>query len=421
MTDCLSAFCGDDVRQKVPHTEDGGGVLSNEQIVRDPKDDLRPGGRERQTGAASVELEYYSDAPSRDDMVFWHGKDKGVSYDDADFAKVDTIITGPHAGASFPVELKPFVSPLLTRRNQYDFSDVATGPVGRAWASIDERVVFVQNCAPRVVTDANRALHDDNPEPALREFFRRRHAGLTSYAGVDSVRPVTFNNIPVLREPESPADWEALVGTIKKAREKGPTAYYHTLDAVVDRVIESRAFTDDQPLTLVCLHDTDAFKCAADGSLSVARPPKDNMPDLVCLGNAGDASGAGASLSMPKAELVRMAGVWAKAFGYSEGAVASGDSEGGAVYLNRPYKKGFESTHWPQHIREKPKGPRTVHAVQVEFLRKVLHGPRVDVELRKPGVGYPQEDREHAKTVAEKLKWATDRLRDERSHAEGRL
>eukprot|EP00966_Prymnesium_polylepis_P123186 2847981-Prymnesium_polylepis.1 len=83
-------------------------------------------------------IEWYRGAFTFDEMVFWYGKGQGVSFEEA-IAKVDTIVTGPHAGVAFPEEFKPFVSDRLTRRNQYDYSDVATGPVGRAWAARDER------------------------------------------------------------------------------------------------------------------------------------------------------------------------------------------------------------------------------------------------------------------------------------------
>ena len=39
--------------------------------------------------------------------------------------------------------MKP--APALTRRKQFDYSDVITSSLGRAWAQADPQVVFVEN------------------------------------------------------------------------------------------------------------------------------------------------------------------------------------------------------------------------------------------------------------------------------------
>eukprot|EP00966_Prymnesium_polylepis_P317758 7340902-Prymnesium_polylepis.1 len=309
-------------------------------------------------------------------MVWWHGKEVGVPWEEA-AAQVDTIVTGPHAGTAIPVELRSWVSPSLTRRQQYDYSDVATGPVGRAWAARDPGVVFVQNCVSRVATDANRAAEDD-PEPGLRAFFQRWREGQTSFGGVDSVRPITFNHALVLAEPGSDTDWAALSGAIRAARARGPWAYYGALEAVVDAVVARCTFTDAAPLSLICLHDTDNRKCAPDGSLSEPRPHREAMPALACLGNGGDPTGDGDALTMPRAELLRLAAAWAEAFGHGGGAAEPCGCNrraapcACAISLNRPYGGGFEAAHWAGRIRAKG---AAVHAVQAEFLRPVLHGP----------------------------------------------
>ena len=91
---------------------------------------------------------------------------------DDHLAGVDLIITGPHASAAFPAEMQPFVDSRLTKRLQYDFTDVSTSPVTRRWAQIDPRVLYIEDPHPRAVRDANRARPDDLL-PGLREAFAR--------------------------------------------------------------------------------------------------------------------------------------------------------------------------------------------------------------------------------------------------------
>ena len=87
----------------------------------------------------------------RDDMVFFAGKGERV-LDDV-LEEIDLIVTGPHASAAFPEEMAPFVDGRLTRRLQYDFTDVSTSPVARRWAEI-----FDAAGVPAVVTDRLAAL-----------------------------------------------------------------------------------------------------------------------------------------------------------------------------------------------------------------------------------------------------------------------
>ena len=72
---------------------------------------------------------------------------------------LDTIVLGPHAGARFPAELQPFVDATLTRRKQYDYSDVITSSLGRAWAAANPGVVFVENPHSRLALDRKTAHH----------------------------------------------------------------------------------------------------------------------------------------------------------------------------------------------------------------------------------------------------------------------
>ena len=63
-----------------------------------------------------------------DDLVFWQSK--GHAPFNTVAAGIDTIVLGPHASARFPAELQPFVDAELTRRKQYDYSDVITSSLG---------------------------------------------------------------------------------------------------------------------------------------------------------------------------------------------------------------------------------------------------------------------------------------------------
>ncbi len=156
-----------------------------------------------------------------DDMVFFHGKgDRDL--DDV-LGEIDLIVTGPHASGAFPEEMQPWVDTRLTRRLQYDFTDVSTSPLARRWASIDPHVLYIENPHPRAVRDANRPRPADI-EAGLRESFGRVGAepdGRPSLAGVDAIRPVTFGYLPVLRQPTDDADWSAMVDA---TRPVSPTA-----------------------------------------------------------------------------------------------------------------------------------------------------------------------------------------------------
>ena len=102
-----------------------------------------------------------------EDCVHWQGKGSGQCFP---AARVDTIVLGPHASMAFPEEIRPFVSPELTRRLQGDYSDVATMAVGCAWAACDPNVVFISCPHSRAVLDTNRS-HSADPEPDLRRCF----------------------------------------------------------------------------------------------------------------------------------------------------------------------------------------------------------------------------------------------------------
>ena len=136
-----------------------------------------------------------------EDMTFFAGR--GERDIDDVLADIDLVVTGPHASAAFPAELQPFVDVRLTRRLQYDFTDVSTSPVTRRWAEIDPHMLYIEDPHPWAVRDANRARPVD-PIAGLREAFHRLDTAepdsRPSLEGVDATRPVTFGYLPVLRK-----------------------------------------------------------------------------------------------------------------------------------------------------------------------------------------------------------------------------
>ena len=323
-----------------------------------------------------------------DDLVFWH--DKGSVPFVARAAKIDTIVLGPHAGARFPTELQPFVADGLTRRKQYDFSDVITGPLGRAWAAADPHVVFIECPHARVALDPNRAPPPD-PQADLRAFFerlQRQHAGESvSFSGIDAIRPITFSGETVLVPPANEAQWAALTGALASVRALGHDAYRSACDQVIDAVLQARA--PDAPLVVVGLHDTMNTKMRADGALVVERPPADRLPTLVNFGNRGDANGDALAqpLTLPGAEMRRIADAWAHAFGIGPSARAD------AISLNRPYPGGYEVIQYGALLAQS--GQPRVGAYQVEFLREALLGPKATAHLHQPGGDWPAVDAAH--------------------------
>ncbi len=179
-----------------------------------------------------------------DDIVYYEAKGRRP-LDDV-LAEIDLVVTGPHASAAFPEEMAPFVDKGLTRRLQFDFTDVSTSPVGQRWASIDPHVLYVENPHPRAVRDANR------PRPAdlgavLREAFGRlRSAGETqrpSLTGVDAVRP------PI---GSGDREWLAFPGVIGIAERHGGSV------AVASQLGRGTTFTFRMPLADPLLSPTPA-------------------------------------------------------------------------------------------------------------------------------------------------------------------
>ncbi len=340
-----------------------------------------------------------------DDMVFWQGRGQESFAQAA--ARMDTLVLGPHASAAFPGELRPFVSPALTRRKQFDYSDVITSALGRAWAMADPHVVFVENPHSRLVLDGNREAPGD-VGPGLREFFarlaRQRQGEQVGFGGVDAVRPITFAGEPVLLEPSTPAQWDALLSALGRAGTLGARAYFAIRQQVLEQLLLARA--PQRPLHVISLHDTMNTKIRTDGAIVVERPEVDRLPPWINFGNRGDAQGepeGEGAVTLAGAELRRLSLAWTDAL-----AAHLGPSVTPACSLNAPYKGAFE-TVWAGALLQ-ARGPR-VGAVQVEFLREALLGPAVTAQLRQPGEDWPAVDGLHLAQVVAALCDAGQRLR----------
>jgi len=351
---------------------------------------------------------------SFEDVVFWHGKDIGKPFEEL-VGQIDTIVSGPHASAAFPEELKPFVSDALTRRKQHDYSDVITGPVGRAWVACDPHVVFVENPHSRVVLDPNRA-RPDNVSCTLKECFsrlRRQRAGESdvTFNGVDAVRPVTFSAEDVLMEPQNDGEWQECISALSTAAELGPLKYSEALEQVFEIVLAARS---EGSLTFVALHDTNNFKMRPDGALVIERPAADRLPSFVNFGNLGDAVGDAKNnepTSTAGPQMRSIAAAWGKSFGLEQDFMQPAEhAYEEHISFNRPYGGGHELREWSTKFREA--GFERIKAFQVEFERGALLGPIAAEALLSPGEDWPHVDVAHVQAVAQKLKVAADYLRE---------
>lgn len=359
-----------------------------------------------------------------EEIVTWSGKSPGQRFEEV-ATRIDTIVVGPHASASFPEELRNFISPNLTRRKQFDFSDVSTRSIGREWARLDPHVVFVENPHARVVMDPNRERGED-PELHLREFFARldlvRSGNVNvSFAGVDAVRPVTFSLEDVLVEPDDqtpphdPRSWTSLGEALKSTAQLGPLAYERALDRVVGLVMDARR---GRPVQFIGLHDTSNFKMRPDGAIIVERPEKDRLPHIVNFGNVGNIVGDGPMLANTTfasgEDMRRIATAWRRAFeaahpeNFSRPALHSHQDD---ISFNRPYPGGHEVRSWSRRLFQYS-GAHVV-SFQVEFERDFLLGPNATEALRRPGLSWPAEDKNHVHWVASQLRVAGDLLRAE--------
>ena len=188
--------------------------------------------------------------------------------------------------------------PKFTKRLQFDYSDRTTGPVVRAWAQLDPRIIYVENPHPRLLRDPNR------PRPAnlgaqLREAFNRvRDAGAwnkVDLTGVDTIRPVTFSFFPLLRVPDSDAELEAMVKAFESVAERGLGVYESTRNSIRNAMVAAASERVKNggraQVTTLSFHDTMNHTTTRDGAVNVLRAPADQLPDVVALSNRGDAQG----------------------------------------------------------------------------------------------------------------------------------
>lgn len=376
-----------------------------------------------------------------EDITFYQGKGER-SLDDV-LPYIDLVITGPHATAAFPEELKPFVAERLTRRLQFDFTDITTSALARRWAELDQHVLYIENPHPRAVRDANRP-RPRHVEAALREAFGRLveagEGGRPPLAGVDSTRPVTFAYMPVLRAPGDDAGWKRLAGALGEAGALGVDVYEQVRDELTERVVEAkcRRLVGVDPATLTAaelrsattllvlsIHDTMNHTARADGSISDERRPEDRLPNIVSLSNRGDVSGdargsADGSLLEP-VDVPTLDPGWLRAIALAyRRAFDAWSSED--VAFNRPYLGGHETQMAGPRLRELQ--PRTVvrqpggatvglklGAFQNEFLRELLLGAPAATALGRSGDDWPVVPGAHIDDLAQKLKSAHDQVR----------
>ena len=231
-----------------------------------------------------------------DEITFF--KDKGTRTLEQAIAEADLLVSCPHSGDAVPAELAEFLAPEFTQRLQFDYSDRTTGPVVRAWAQVDPRIIYVENPHPRLLRDPNR------PRPAnlgaqLREAFNRvRDAGAwnkVDLTGVDTIRPVTFSFFPLLRVPDSDAELEAMVKAFESVAERGLGVYESTRNSIRNAMVAAaseRVKNGGRALvTTLSFHDTMNHTTTRDGAVNVLRAPADQLPDVVALSNRGDGQG----------------------------------------------------------------------------------------------------------------------------------
>lgn len=378
-----------------------------------------------------------------DDIVFY--KDKGKKSFEEVAAQIDLIITGPHSTAAIPRELEPFMSQDFSQRKQYDFSDVSTFPIGRKWAELDERVVFIEDPHPRLIFDQNRPRPSD-AAAQLTEAFARLAAQTkekpASMSGVDAIRPVTFGGAEVLKTPAGAEDIQQLTHIILEVAESGSFFYAKTRDQVIETVFEKKGirlatldldnislkdFNSACMLHIHSLHDTMNTKIMPDGAVTVERPPADQMPLLVSLANRGGVRGElrysskGAlpdldTLSMPAAELRKIAASYAACFEIPAEKLEE------TIWLNRPYFGGLEVQLAGDRVRKLSARGQVLHqtgdllslhvaAFQSEFLREAMMGAKATVQIKTPGVDWPEIDEEHVDQFTRKCAAAHDMLR----------
>ena len=336
--------------------------------------------------------------------------DKGTRTLEQAIAEADLLVSCPHSGDAVPEELAEFLAPEFTQRLQFDYSDRTTGPVVRAWAQIDPRIIYVENPHPRLLRDPNR------PRPAnlgaqLREAFNRvRDAGAwnkVDLTGVDTIRPVTFSFFPLLRVPDSDAELEAMVKAFESVAERGLGVYESTRNSIRNAMVAAASERVKNggraQVTTLSFHDTMNHTTTRDGAVKVLRAPADQLPDVVALSNRGDAQGnrRGEDVITMDPDALR-----ALADCHRTGFDVAFDAD---VALNTPYLGSQEIIASGERFRnltdstftlESGTGTVQLGAVQAEFLREYLLGPTATAGLQLPGTGWPDEDAEWTATLA---------------------
>lgn len=345
-----------------------------------------------------------------EDITFFQGMDNGRTLEQA-IEEADVVVSCPHSGDAVPQELAEFLAPEFTHRLQFDYSDRTTGPICRAWAALDPRIIYVQNPHPRLLRDPNRAKPADLGAQLREAFERVREAGTwnrVDLSGVDTIRPVTFSFYPLLKVPGSDTELEKMVKAFEDVAERGLGVYEKTRDSLRDAVLTAKTKQAEQTgntqhLFTLSFHDTMNHTTTREGAVCVERAEADRLPEVVALSNRGDHDG-----ERRGDEPVTMDPVLLRVLAQSHRAGFACEQE--AVQLNKPYLGSQEIIASGKIFREltddsfrMPAGSGQVllGAVQAEFLREYLLGPAATAELQKPGTGWPEEDTAWTATLAQ--------------------
>lgn len=380
------------------------------------------------------------------DLVFFARKGHSDFTDVA--ADIDLVLTGPHASAALPRELKPFVDRSLTQRLQFDYSDIFSDSLARRWAEIDPRVVYVRNPVSRLIFDQNRARPDD-PQSDLREAFARitgaQPGEPASFAGVDAIRPVTFAGRPVLVEPNDDAGYATVVDIIVECAGRTSRSYVAVRDRVLETVYEKKvaalrdlpldsidhaAFHSATNLQVQCVHDTMNCTARDDGAVVDSRPVSAQLPGLVSLANRGDLRGEarapGHAGPLPVEDVLTIApsGLRSVARALQLGFQIDEARYQAEIRLNTPYQGAWEVQAIGQRLRDMAVRAAirhhsdggvlqlTVGAYQAEYLRETLLGQQAAAQIQEPGSDWPEPDNALIDALAQKLKASQDLLRN---------
>lgn len=345
-----------------------------------------------------------------DEITHWQGKGERTLAQA--IAEADVLVSTPHSGAAIPEELAEFLSPSLTRRLQYDYSDVATASVVRRWAELDPRIVAVINPHPRLVRDPNRAKPADVRGQLTEAIERVRAAGAwqrVDLTGVDAIRPVTFSFFPILEIPGDDAGMARLVDAFAAVAERGLDVYQRTCDDLTERFLAA-GFARGGSFTRLSFHDTMNTTTTREGAVNVAREARDRLPRVVSLSNRGDTRGDSRGdedpPTMDPTALRRLAAAHREGFEVTDPA---------DVVLNQPYLGSQEILAEGRRFRglaaEAAAAGLALGAVQAEFLREFLLGDAAAAELRRPGTDWVREDPARTDAIARACMSSWDRFR----------